>query len=117
MPTSSCAMTARSCCRGRVNASPPASSTRGCCRDGPGHGGRMSLIERSFREKIVLVGVTLPPVSSQETDEHLAELALLVNTAGADEVARVVQRRDAPDPATYVGKGKAEELRELTLEV
>ena len=77
----------------------------------------MSLIERSFREKIVLVGVTLPPVSSEETDEHLAELALLVNTAGADEVARVVQRRDAPDPATYVGKGKAEELRELTLEV
>ncbi|HEY2303334.1 MAG TPA: GTPase HflX [Acidimicrobiales bacterium] len=77
----------------------------------------MSLIERSFREKIVLVGVTVPPASSEETDEHLAELALLVNTAGADEVARVVQRRDAPDPATYIGKGKAEELRELSLEV
>ncbi len=77
----------------------------------------MSLIERSFREKIVLVGVTVPPSSSADTDEHLDELALLVNTAGADEVARVVQRRDAPDPATYVGKGKAEELRELSLEV
>jgi GTP-binding protein HflX len=77
----------------------------------------MSLIERSFREKIVLVGVTMPPTSSEETDEHLAELGLLVNTAGADEVARVIQRRDAPDPATYIGKGKAEELRELSLEV
>ena len=71
----------------------------------------MSLIERSFREKIVLVGVTVPPSSTRTPSEHLDELALLVDTAGADEAARVVQRRDAPDPATYVGKGKAEELR------
>lgn len=74
----------------------------------------MSLIERSFREKIVLVGVTVPPASEEETERHLDELALLVDTAGADEVARVVQRRDAPDPATYIGKGKAEELRQLS---
>ncbi|HET9071105.1 MAG TPA: GTPase HflX, partial [Acidimicrobiales bacterium] len=74
----------------------------------------MSLIERSFREKIVLVGVTVPPASDEETERHLDELALLVDTAGADEVARVVQRRDAPDPATYIGKGKAEELRQLS---
>jgi GTP-binding protein HflX len=40
-----------------------------------------------------------------------------VDTAGADEVARVVQRRDRPDPATYIGKGKAEELREVSLSV
>jgi GTP-binding protein HflX len=77
----------------------------------------MSLIERSFREKIALVGVALAPVSVEETEEHLVELALLVNTAGADEVARVIQRRDAPDPATYVGKGKAEELRDLSSSV
>jgi GTP-binding protein HflX len=77
----------------------------------------MSLIERSFREKIALVGVALPPASVEETEEHLVELALLVNTAGADEVARVIQRRDAPDPATYVGRGKAEELRELSTAV
>ncbi len=74
----------------------------------------MSLIERSFREKIVLVGVTVPPSREDETERHLDELALLVDTAGADEAARVVQRRDHPDPATYVGKGKAEELRELS---
>ncbi|MDP1795551.1 MAG: GTPase HflX, partial [Acidimicrobiales bacterium] len=41
-------------------------------------------------------------------------LALLVDTAGADVEARVMQRRDAPDPATFVGKGKAEELHELS---
>src|SRR5581483_571315 len=74
----------------------------------------MSLIERSFREKIVLVGVTVPPEREEETERHLDELALLVDTAGADEVARVMQQRDRPDPATYVGKGKAEELRDLS---
>jgi GTP-binding protein HflX len=75
----------------------------------------MTLIERSFREKIVLVGVTVPPSHDEETERHLEELALLVDTAGADEAARVVQRRDHPDPATYVGKGKAEELRNLSV--
>ena len=74
----------------------------------------MSLIERSFREKIILVGVTVPPGSDSETEQHLDELALLVDTAGADEAARVVQRRDHPDAATYVGKGKAEELRDIS---
>jgi GTP-binding protein HflX len=74
----------------------------------------LSLIERSFREKIVLVGLTVPPGSEEETGRHLDELALLVDTAGADEAARVLQRRDRPDPATFVGKGKAEELRDLS---
>src|SRR5262245_18930157 len=49
----------------------------------------------------------------EETEASVDELALLVGTAGADEVARVFQRRQAPDPPTYVGKGKAEELREV----
>jgi GTP-binding protein HflX len=75
----------------------------------------MSLIERSFREKIVLVGVTLPPDTAEETEASLDELSLLVDTAGADEVGRIMQRRNAPDPPTYVGKGKAEELKELAL--
>jgi GTPase len=77
----------------------------------------VTLIERSFREKIILVGLTLPPESEADTERHLDELALLVDTAGADEAARVVQRRDRPDPATFIGKGKAEELRELSLAV
>nr|MDP9020080.1 GTPase HflX [Actinomycetota bacterium] len=76
----------------------------------------MVLIERSFRERIVLVGVTIPPTTVEETEAHLDELALLVDTAGADVVARVVQRRDAPDSATFVGKGKAAELRDVSLE-
>ena len=75
----------------------------------------MALIERSFREKIVLVGVTIPPDTVEETENSVDELSLLVDTAGADEVGRVYQRRQAPDPPTYVGKGKAEELREVAL--
>jgi GTPase len=73
----------------------------------------VALIERAFREKIVLVGVSIPPETMEETEASVDELVLLVETAGADEVARVFQRRQAPDPPTYVGKGKAEELREV----
>jgi GTPase len=72
-----------------------------------------TLIERTFREKIILVGVLFPGVTESELDQQLDELALLVDTAGADVVARVVQRRDSPDPATFIGSGKVRELREI----
>jgi GTP-binding protein HflX len=75
------------------------------------------LIDRTFREKIVLVGVTRPGEHEEDTERHLDELALLVDTAGADAVARVEQRRHNPDPATYLGSGKVDELRELCLAV
>jgi GTP-binding protein HflX len=75
----------------------------------------MSLIDRSLREKIVLVGVTIPPDTADSTEAGLDELSALIETAGAEEVGRIVQRRSAPDPPTFVGKGKAEELRELAL--
>jgi GTP-binding protein HflX len=76
-----------------------------------------TLIDRTFRERIVLVGVQFPGVSADELDRQLDELALLVDTAGADVVARVVQRRDAPDPATFLGSGKVQELAEICLAV
>jgi GTP-binding protein HflX len=76
-----------------------------------------TLIDRTFREKIILVGVLFPGTSIEELEHQLDELALLVDTAGADVVARVVQRRDSPDPATFLGSGKVDELRELCLAV
>jgi GTPase len=76
-----------------------------------------TLIDRTIREKIVLVAVALPGHHDEEVDASLDELALLVDTAGADVVARMVQRRDAPDHTWFVGKGKAEELRQLCLAV
>ena len=77
----------------------------------------MTLIEREFRERIIVVGVTMPPDRVEDTEAHLDELALLIDTAGADVVGRVLQSRNNPDPATFVGKGKAAELAELSLEV
>ncbi len=71
------------------------------------------LIERSFRERIVLVGVVTWPRTHDEVEASLDELALLIDTAGADEVARVVQTRETLDPATFIGKGKAAELARL----
>jgi len=76
-----------------------------------------TLISREFRERIVVVGVTFPHSTPAATDAGLDELALLVDTAGADVAARMVQRRQAPDPATYLGRGKAEELVAICLEV
>jgi GTP-binding protein HflX len=77
----------------------------------------MSLIERSFRERIVLVGVQSWPRGLSEIEESLDELASLVNTAGADEVARVIQSKNVLDPATLIGTGKAEELHLLCEQV
>ena len=76
-----------------------------------------TLIDRTFREKIVLVGVLFPGVSPDQLEHQLDELALLVDTAGADVVARVIQRRDSPDPATFLGSGKVQELKEICLAV
>ena len=75
------------------------------------------LIDRTFRERIVLVGVTMPPTSTDETDASLDELAQLVDTAGADVLERVHQRRESPDPATYVGRGKADEIKDVSVAV
>ncbi len=76
-----------------------------------------TLISRETRERIVLVGVTLEGHLDAETSDSLDELALLIDTAGAIEAARMTQRRDRPDSAYYIGKGKAEELKELCLAV
>ena len=87
-------------------------SHRGAFGDFGGASG--GLIDRAFRERIILVGVTFPQGDPDATDASLDELARLVDTAGADARGRVVQRRQAPDPATYVGKGKVQEIRELS---
>lgn len=75
----------------------------------------VTLISRGIRERIVLVAVTMSDRNDDETQESLDELSQLINTAGADEVARITQRRTSPDSAYYIGKGKAEELKELCL--
>lgn len=65
------------------------------------------------RQRALLVGTGDGTSSVGEAEASLDELALLADTAGADVVERVLQRRGAPDPATYIGRGKAEELQQL----
>jgi len=78
-------------------------------------GGESSgFIDRAFRERIVLASVTLSGDNIEEAEASLDELARLVDTAGADPVARVQQNRLSPDRATYVGSGKAEEIRQIS---
>ena len=61
-------------------------------------------------EKTIAVGLILPAVTRSEADEHLDELCELIGTAGGNVVERIVAKRQAPDPATWVGSGKAEEI-------
>ena len=61
------------------------------------------------RERAVLVGLSLPD-RPPSLEAPLMELERLAHTAGADTVARFVQRRDRPDPRTFIGKGKAQEI-------
>ncbi|KQW02694.1 GTPase HflX [Streptomyces sp. Root369] len=66
-------------------------------------------------ERVVLVGVWTSG-SADDAEASLAELAALAATAGALVCDGVIQRRQKPDPATYIGSGKAEELREIVEE-
>ena len=66
-------------------------------------------IARSTR-RAYLVGLVLPGQPGYVVEEHLDELAQLADTAGARIVGRAVQARKTPDPATYIGRGKAEEI-------
>lgn len=56
------------------------------------------------------MGAAFGGQSLEEAEFSLDELEALADTAGADSLDRLTQKRDSPDPATYLGKGKAEEV-------
>jgi GTP-binding protein HflX len=62
------------------------------------------------REKAVLIGIELAGDDPEQTKFSFEELARLADTAGADVLGQVVQKRNKPDAATLLGKGKAEEI-------
>jgi len=64
-------------------------------------------------ERAMLVALKLNKESKHIVEEHLDELEMLADTAGAETIIKVIQDRPTPDKAHYVGKGKAEELAEL----
>ncbi|WP_216893568.1 GTPase HflX [Nocardia alni] len=66
-------------------------------------------------EQVVLVGVWTEGTAAA-ADASMAELAALAETAGSQVLDALIQRRDKPDPSTYIGSGKADELRGVVLE-
>lgn len=62
-------------------------------------------------ERTVLVGLVTPQQNEAKVNEYLDELAFLADTAGAVPVKNFIQKLDYPNPVTFVGKGKLEEIR------
>lgn len=75
-----------------------------------------NIINKEQNEKTVLVGLATRMQNEAKTDEYLDELAFLAETAGAEPVTRFTQKLDYPNPRTYVGTGKLEEIREYVEE-
>ena len=69
---------------------------------------------KEAEEKVILVGVQLN--ENEPAEESLDELGELAKTAGAEVVGRMIQSREYIHPATYIGKGKITELKELLWE-
>lgn len=67
-------------------------------------------------ERAVLVGVRLPDMQEWQFTESMEELSSLADTAGAVVVGKFMQNRQRPKPATFIGKGKAEELADYCRE-
>lgn len=70
-----------------------------------------NIISQEANERTVLVGLITQNQNETRTREYLAELAFLAETAGAVPVHTFLQKLDYPNPRTYVGKGKLEEIR------
>lgn len=69
---------------------------------------------KQVEERVILVGVSQS--GGDDTEDSLAELAELVQTAGAQAVGTVIQNLERRNPATYVGSGKVDEIRQMIAE-
>lgn len=68
------------------------------------------ILTETSSERAVLVGLITPKVTERQVQDYLAELAFLSTTAGISPVKSFVQRLEMPNSATFVGKGKLEEI-------
>jgi len=64
-------------------------------------------------EKVIAVGVVLADQTRRVAEEHLDELEKLIESAGGVVVVKILAKRNAPDAATWIGSGKAEEIKRL----
>ncbi len=79
--------------------------------------GRYHVVHEQIAERAILVGVERPRTDGWTLEEDLEELERLAATAGMTVVGHVTQRLDAPNPRTFIGAGKAEEVANLAREV
>ncbi|MBD5197824.1 MAG: GTPase HflX [Bacteroidales bacterium] len=70
------------------------------------------VIDKETTERTVLVGLITPQQDEAKVKEYLDELAFLADTAGAVTVKHFTQKVDYPNPRTFVGKGKLEEIKD-----
>lgn len=73
-------------------------------------------ISNTILEKAVLVGLITPEQNEQKVQEYLDELSFLADTAGVEAVKRFTQKVDYPNPITFVGRGKLQEIKEYIIE-
>jgi GTP-binding protein HflX len=74
----------------------------------------MPEIIKDLSEKAILISLNNYEFSGEIVKEHLDELELLAQTAGAETFMKIIQDKERIDPAFYIGKGKAEEIAQLT---
>ena len=70
------------------------------------------VISRETTERALLVGLVTPRQGEAKVNEYLDELDFLAQTAGAEVVGRFTQKLEYPNPRTFVGQGKLEEIRQ-----
>ncbi|MCX7798127.1 MAG: GTPase HflX [Melioribacter sp.] len=70
-------------------------------------------VKKTDRERAILIALSTGEYTTEQIEEHLDELELLADTAGADTVFKIMQEKSKPDPAYFIGRGKAEEIARL----
>ncbi len=68
---------------------------------------------RINKQRFILLDVVLPNVYKEEAEKNLSEVISLVDTYGGATIVRVIQRKAHPDPSTYIGSGKSQEVAEI----
>ena len=69
--------------------------------------------ENDIKTKAVLVGIVTDRGNAEEVEKSVYELGQLLDTAGGETFAVVIQNKSTPDPRTLIGKGKVQEISEL----
>ena len=73
----------------------------------------MNIKENEIKTKAILVGIVTDSANAEEAEKSIYELGQLLDTAGGEVFATVLQNKSTPDPRTLIGKGKVQEISEL----